>query len=83
MWTALGKGGLALAILSFMMWALRKILNPITDMATSGPHADAESVQRIGGYFAALTTENLVLLVGIGIGIYLLSRAAVERSLAR
>ncbi len=83
MWTALARGGLALPVLAFMMWVLRHILTPITDMATTGPHADASSVQRVGGYFSALSTENLVLLAGLGIGIHLLARAAVERNLAR
>lgn len=81
MWTAMAKAALALPVLTFLMWVLVQILNPILDMANSGPHADASSVTRIGNYFAALTVDNLVLLAALGVGIYLLGRAAVERRL--
>jgi len=83
MWTAVARSGLALAVLSFMMWVLFWILDPILGEANSGPHADASSVQRIGGYFSALTVDNLVLLAGVAVGVYLLGRAAVERGMAR
>lgn len=79
MWTSFARGGMALAVLTFMMWVLTKILDPILSMANSGPHADASSVQRIGGYFSALTLDNLVLVAGVAVGIFLLGRAAVER----
>lgn len=83
MWTAFAKGGLALVALTFLMWVTRQILDPILDKATAGPHADAASVQRVGGYFSALTVDNLVLLAGLAVGVYLISRAAVERGLTR
>ena len=83
MWTAVAKGGLGLTVLTFMMWGLHRILSPILDHANSGPNADASSVTRIGGYFSALTVDNLVLLAGLSVGIYLLGRAATERGLTR
>jgi hypothetical protein len=83
MWTALARGGLAMAVLAFMMQVLRWILDPILDIATSGPNADAETVVQIGGYFNALTVENLTLIAGVGVGLFLLGRAATERRLVR
>jgi len=83
MWTAVAKSGLAMAVLAFLMQVLRWILTPILDVATSGPNASASSVQRVGGYFCALSVENLTLLAGVGIAIYLLGRAATERRLTR
>lgn len=83
MWTAIARSGLALAVLTFLMWVLVRIISPIMTFATSGPHSDAPSVQRIGGYFSALTLDNLVLISAVAVGIYLLGRAAVERRLAR
>jgi hypothetical protein len=80
MWVSLARGGgLSLAALAFMMWILRKILDPVIDMATSGPHAGHSTVQRISTYFAAMTLENLTLIAGLGVGLYLLGRAASER----
>lgn len=80
MWTSLARtGGLGMVVLALLMQVLVWIINPIVDFATSGPHADAASVQRVGGYFAALSVENLTLIAMIGIAIHLLGRAAVER----
>jgi hypothetical protein len=83
MWTAIARSGLALVVLTFMMWVLVEILTPIIGFATSGPNADAESVARVGSYFNALTLDNLVLIAALGVGITLLARAAVERRIAR
>lgn len=80
MWTALARGGgLAIVMLAFMMQALRWVLTPLVNFAASGPHAADPSVQRVAGYFAALSIENLTLIALIGIAIHLLGRAAVER----
>ncbi len=62
---------------------LRHGADPIIKFATSGPHADAESVQRISEWFAMLTVENLTLIAGLGVAIYLLGRATTERQLSR
>lgn len=78
MWTAFVKGAAYLGALTFMMVVLTWILSPILSMANSGPNADAPSVERVGGYFAALTESNLILIAGLAVGIYLISRAAVE-----
>lgn len=83
MWTGLARAGIALPALTFLMWVLVQILDGILGVATTGPHADAESVERVGGYFQLMTVDNLVLLAGLAVGIYLLGRAAVERRLAR
>lgn len=83
MWTSVAHSGLALAVLTFLMWVLRKILTPVVDAATSGPHASEPSVQQVSGYFAALTQDNLILLAALGVGIFFIGRAAAERNLAR
>lgn len=70
-----------LAALAFLMWILTQMLNPVVSMAMSGPHASDPAVERIGGYFQALTLDNLTLLAGLAVGIYVLGRAAVERQL--
>lgn len=79
MWTSIARSAIALCAITFMMWMLRRVLTPILTAANSGPHADAESVQRVGGYFGALTLDNLVLLGALAVAIFLLGRAAVER----
>lgn len=79
MWVSIARAGVYLVALPFLMWVLYWILDPILGFANSGPHANASSVQRVGGYFGAMTLENLVLLALIAIGVYLLGRAAVER----
>ena len=81
MWTAISRGGLALVVLTFMMWLLRRMLDLVVPIAMSGPNSDAESVQQIGGYFSAMTTDNLVLLGAVAVGLYLFGRAAAERRL--
>lgn len=83
MWTAFIKAGAGFAVLTFMMWLLVTILDPIMGFAAAGPHADAESVVRIKSYFDAMTLDNLTLLGGLATGIYLLGRSAVERQLGR
>jgi hypothetical protein len=79
MWVSVARGGLATVILVFLMWALRTVLDQIIPHATTGDYADASSVTRIAGYFGALTLENLTLIAGLAIGVYLLGRATVER----
>lgn len=81
MWAAFARSGIYLAALTFMMWVTAQIIAPIVDMAKGGPHSGAPSVSRVGGYFDALTVDNLVLLAALAVGIYLLGRAAVERQL--
>lgn len=79
MWAAWARAGLAMAVLAFLMQVVRWIITPILDVAESGPHAEAETVTTISGWFAALTVQNMTLIAGIGIGIYVLGRAAAER----
>jgi len=80
MWIAILRGGgLGLAMLTFLMWVLRQILDPIIGFATSGPNADAESVTTIASWFAMLTVENLTLIAALGVALHLLGRAATER----
>lgn len=81
MWTAIIRGVVGMAALTFMMTVLGWVLTPILSFANSGPQSDAASVQRVGGYFAALTQNNLILLAGLAVGIFLISRAAVELKL--
>lgn len=82
MWAAVARSGLALAVCTFLMWVLVRIISPMLTFATSGPHSDASSVQRIGDYFSALQSlDNLVLIAALAVGVYLLGRAAVERRL--
>ncbi|MFB6201308.1 MAG: hypothetical protein ABEI98_04785 [Halorhabdus sp.] len=79
MWVSVARGGIALVVLTFLMWVLRETLNMIIPHATAGKYANAASVTRIAGYFSALTLQNLTLIAALAIGIYLLGRAAVER----
>ena len=81
MWTAFIRSVIGLAGLSFLMFILVQILNPILSIATSGPSADAPSVVRVGSYFQALTLDNLTLLAALAVGIALLGAAATERRL--
>jgi uncharacterized membrane protein YjgN (DUF898 family) len=83
MWIAIARAAIALVLLPFLMWVLVIVLDAILDVATSGSHADADSVVRISSYFDILTLENLVVLAGIAIGVYLIGRAASERGLLR
>lgn len=79
MWTALIKGGIGLAALTFMMQVLAWILSPILGVATAGEYASAPSVVRIESYFGVLSLNNLVLLAGLAVGVMLLHHAVVER----
>lgn len=81
MWTAWVRGVVYLVALAFMMWILTQMLDPILAMAMSGPHSSDPAVERVGGYFQALTLDNLTLLAGLAVAIYILGRAAVERQL--
>jgi len=81
MWTATIRGAAGLVIVTFIMWLTATVVQPVVGMATSGPHAGHESVQRVGNYFAALSVDNLVLLGALAVGIFLLGRAAVESRL--
>lgn len=80
MWVSVARGGIGLVVLLFLMWVLRETLDLIIPHATTGEYADAASVTRIAGYFSAMTLENLTLIAALAVGIYLLGRAAVERS---
>lgn len=79
MWAAMARAAIYLVAITFLMWVLRRILDPIISMATAGPHADAASVTRVGGYFGAMTLDNLTLLGALAVAIFLLGRAAVEQ----
>lgn len=80
MWTAVIRAAIGLPLTVFLMWLLAQIIAPIVDFAMSGPNASEPSVQRVGGYFTALTVDNLVLIGALAVGLYLLTRAAVERN---
>lgn len=79
MWGTVSRAGIAMVVLAFMMQVLRWILTPILDIATSGPHSGAESVTTIGAWFGYLTVSNLTLLAGLGISVFVVGRASVER----
>lgn len=79
MWTSIIRGAIALPTTVFAMWLLVQMIDPIVDLGLQGPNADAASVQRVGGYFQALTVDNLVLVGALAVGLFLLARAAVER----
>jgi hypothetical protein len=80
MWIAfIRDGGLAVAVLAFLMRVLRWVLDPIIAAATAGPHASHSSVQTIAGWFAMLSVENLTLIAGLGVALFLLGRATTER----
>lgn len=81
MWVAFVRAAVYGLALTFLMWLVAKIVGPLVDVATQGPHSDAESVVRIGSYFNALTVENLTVLALVAVGIFLLGRAAVEGNL--
>lgn len=81
MWAAVARGGLGLVALVFLMWALRESLDLIVGEATAGSYGDPTTVQRVAGYFSAMTLENLTLLAALAVAVYLLGRAAVERQL--
>lgn len=81
MWTTVVRGAIGLPLVVFGMWLLAKLVQPIVDAAMAGPNASDPSVQRVGGYFAALTVDNLVLLGAIAVGLAFLASAAVERRL--
>ena len=79
MWVSMIRAGFAMGVLGLMMYVLATILDPIVGHAMSGPNADAETVTQIGGWFNALTVDNLTLLAGLAIGLFLVHRAVVER----
>jgi hypothetical protein len=79
MWTSIVRTAIALPTTIFAMWVLAQVVGPIVDFALAGPNADAASVQRVGSYFTALTVDNLVLIGAVAVGLFALTRAAVER----
>jgi len=81
MWTAVVKAAISLPTVAFGMWLLAQLLQPMVSIATSGPNASAQSVQRVGSYFGALTVDNLVLVGALAVGFAFLARAAVEARL--
>jgi thiol:disulfide interchange protein len=81
MWIAVVKSAIGLVTVTVGMWLLAKLVQPMVTIATSGPNASAASVQRVGGYFNALTVDNLVLVGAVAVGLAFLARAAVEARL--
>lgn len=81
MWTAWVRAGGAMAVLSFLMWLTVQILGQMVTTATAGQYSSAPEVTRVAGYFNALTVDNLTLIAGLSVAVYLLGRAAVERQL--
>ena len=79
MWVSVIRAAFAMGVLALMMYVLATILDPIVGHATSGPNAEAETVTQIGGWFNVLTVDNLTLLAGLAIGLFLVHRAVVER----
>jgi len=79
MWVEFIKGAFALGALAVMMWMLSVVLGPLTDTATSGAHADHQTVTQVSTMFDVLTLENLTLLAGIAVGLYLLYQATLQR----
>lgn len=81
MWTAFVRSAIYLIAIVFLMRVLRWILDPVIAVATSGPHASDPAVQQVGGYFGALSLNNLTVIGGLAVAIFLLGRAAVEQRL--
>lgn len=82
MWASIIRGVLALGFLAFLMFILVVgIIDPITQFAMAGPQSDAESAQRLASYFNAMTVNNLTLIGGLAVAIYLIGRAVVEQQL--
>jgi len=81
MWIAVVKSAIGLVTVTVGMWLLAQLVQPMVAIATSGPNASAQSVQRVGGYFTALTVDNLVLIGAVAVGLAFLARAAVEARL--
>jgi hypothetical protein len=79
MWVSFIRAGFGMGVLGLMMFVLAMILEPIVGHATSGPNADAETVTQIGGWFNVLTVDNLTLIAGLAVGLFLVHRAVVER----
>ena len=79
MWGTWSRAAIAIPVLGFAMWMLRTVLDPIIEMATSGPHSSHSTVQVIGGWYGSLTLPNLTLLAGLAVAIYVLGRSVVEK----
>ncbi len=83
MWVTFIRSAFGLVVVAFLMWVTTLILGPLTDFATRGPHADHSTVVTISGWFDVLSLDNLTLIGGLAVGLYLLSRAVVERRATR
>lgn len=82
MWVSWIKGIIALVFLTFLIgFVLPETLAPMLDIATAGQYATNTHVVRVNGYFNALTVENLTLIVGLAVIIFLIGRAVVERQI--
>jgi len=83
MWVTFIRSAFGLVVIAFMMWVTTLIVGPITTFATAGPHADHSTVVTIAAWFDVLSLDNLTLIGGLAVGLYLLNRAVVERRTAR
>lgn len=79
MWVAFIKAAFALGALGMMMWMLSLVSSPLTDAAMAGPHSDHATVQQVSTMFNVMTLENLTLLAGIAVGLFLLYQATLQR----
>lgn len=79
MWVTFFKSAFALGILGFLMWVLSLVLSPLLEAANSGSNADHETVTQIGTLFEMMTLDNLTLLAGVAVGLFLVYRATLER----
>lgn len=80
MWVALARdGGMGMLAGVFIGWVLAQVLAPIIDAAEAGSHASDEVAQQSIGYMGALTEQNIILVMGLAVGIAMLARSARER----
>lgn len=80
MWVALARDGvMGLSLGGFLGWLLAQMLAPLIDHAQAGEHASDPAAQQTIGYLQALSEPNLILAMGLAVGIALLARSATER----
>ena len=78
MWVTILKSVFELGALAVMMLVLAAVVSPIVDFAMSGPNADHETVGQVGTMFNLMTVDNLTLLAGLAVMLYLIWRATLE-----
>ena len=78
MWVTLLRAVFEMGALALLMVVLAAVVARLTGFATSGPNADHESVGQVAQMFNLMTVENLTLLVGIAVAVFLLWRATLE-----